>query len=70
VKVLIALLVVLVLGTVGMVIHHEVSRGPRIKVAAVDENESMVTISKGEKVDIESHVASKGITIVEFYGVF
>lgn len=69
-KVLIALVAVLVLGTIGMVIYHESSRGPRIMVAAIDENESMVTISKGEKVDVESHVASKGVTIVEFYAVF
>jgi len=37
---------------------------------AVDEDESIVTISTGQVVALERHIASKDLTIVEFYGAF
>lgn len=69
-RALIAIAVLVVLGTVGAVVMHERGKnrgpvGPRI-----DEGAVVATISTGERVDIEAHVPRQGLTIVEFTADF
>jgi hypothetical protein len=66
----IAFVVLVVLGMVGFVVRKEMNRAAAPVGRAVDEDESIVTISTGPEVAIEPHVASKGLTIVEFYAEF
>jgi len=69
-KAIIAFVTLLVLGMVGFVVHKEWNRPARVVPRAVDEDESIVTISTGQVVALERHIASKDLTIVEFYGAF
>lgn len=69
-KALIAFVCLLVLGTVGLVVNKEMHRAPRPVPKAVDEGEAVVTISHGETVALERHIASQGLTLVEFTADF
>lgn len=69
-KAMIGFVCLLVLGMVGLVVHKERNRAPREARPAVDEVQDVVTISHGERVEVERHIASKGLTLVEFYGEF
>ena len=69
-KAMIAFVCLLVLGMVGLVMHKEMNRTPREARPAVDEVQDVVTISHGERVEVERHIASKGLTLVEFYADF
>lgn len=69
-KAVIAFVAVLILGMLGLVVHKEMNRVDTPAARGVDEDEDVAVISHGEQVDIDRHIASKGLTLVEFYGVF
>ncbi|HLQ36253.1 MAG TPA: hypothetical protein VK348_00525 [Planctomycetota bacterium] len=68
-KAIIALVVALVLGMVGLVVHQQTHK-VRIRPTVVNEDVVVETISTGEQVDIDAHVPGKGLTIVEFSAAF
>jgi hypothetical protein len=69
-KILIAIVAAVVLGMVGLVVHHESGKRGRTAGTSVDEGAEVATISTGEPVDIEAHVPRQGLTIVEFTAEF
>ena len=58
------------LGMVGFVAHHEMTKQRAPAGPAIDEAAEVATISTGETVDIEPHVPRQGLTIVEFTADF
>ena len=69
-KVAIAAVTLLVLGSVAFVVHHEQQKPRRQKAPAVGEAEEVATIATGERVDLDAHVPRTGLTIVEFTADF
>lgn len=69
-KLLLAFMAALVLGMGGLVVYHQQNKAPRVKPPAIDEDQVVATISKGERVDIDAYVPRKDLTIVEFTAAF
>ena len=69
-KAMIAFVCLLVFGMVGLVVHKEMNRVPPPVRPAADEDQDVVTISHGELVAVDRHIASTGLTLVEFYAEF
>lgn len=69
-RVLLVLAVLLVLGMAGVVVVHERGKTRNARGPAIDPDAVVATISTGERVDIEAHVARRGLTIVEFTADF
>ncbi len=69
-KVAIAAVVMLMLGSVAFVVHHQNSKPKRARAAALMAAEEVATISTGERVNVESYVTSSGLLIVEFTAEF
>jgi len=69
-RIAIGVVVALMIGSVAFVIHHEKNktRPPREQVA--DEADQIVTISTGDRVDVDARVPRSGLTIVEFTAVW
>lgn len=68
-KTLIAVGVLVVAGMVGLVVHHECSKPRPVRVVQ-NEAAEVATISQGEPVDLDRHVPTQGLVIVEFTGEF
>ncbi|HLU37829.1 MAG TPA: hypothetical protein VK081_00495 [Planctomycetota bacterium] len=69
-RVLLVTAVLLVLGLVGVVVVHEQGKTSRGRSTEAGTTAVVATISTGGKVDIDAHVAPRGLTIVEFTAGF
>ncbi|HEX6810911.1 MAG TPA: hypothetical protein VF384_04735 [Planctomycetota bacterium] len=69
-KVAIAVVTALVLGSVAFVVRHEQQKPRRLKAPVAGEAEEVATITTGERVDLDAHVPRTGLTIVEFTAAF
>lgn len=69
-RVLIGVIVCAVLGLVGFVMVKESQRANRPAQQHQASKVAVSTISRGEAVDVESHVSSRGYTIIEFTADF
>jgi hypothetical protein len=69
-KALIAVVVAVVLGMAGLVVHHEMGKRGRAVGPAIDEGAEVATISTGDPVDVAAHVPRQGLTIIEFTAEF
>jgi hypothetical protein len=69
-KAAIAAVAALILGSVAFVVHHEKQKQRPPRGPAALEQEQIATISTGERVDLDAHVPSSGLTVVEFTADF
>lgn len=67
-KSLVAVGVLVVVGVVGVVVHHEIGKRSATSVpkTTVDEAAEVATVSTGQEVDVAAHVPSEGLTLVGF----
>ena len=69
VKLFVAGLMLALAGFVGFVAHHE-SKKTRGPAAGSADDAEVSTISTGQRVDVDAHIAAKDLTIVEFTAEF
>ena len=69
-RIAIALVVCALLALIAFVVNKERTRGQGRVRATITSSEPVLTISTGERVDIEAHVGNAGLTIVEFTADF
>ena len=66
-KWLIGIVAVLIVGFVGVVVVHESNREPVGGSSTGNPTAKIATISSGEQVSIEAHLADGRYTVVVFY---